>query len=72
MVAIATPLPKTHGEYNMPRRACIDAFTPAELAIRQAKTEVENLGADLLLTQAVIKLAEAQNLVADWLEGKTG
>lgn len=78
------PLPHAHSYHEQgaganwvgpmiwPRRACTDQHTPAEQAIRNASVKVEELGADLLLTHAVMKLQEAQALVADWLEGKVG
>lgn len=70
MTANRAPLSATTPN-GLPRRACLDANHPAELHIRAAIDKVENLGADVLLTQAVTKLAEAQDLVADWLEGQT-
>lgn len=72
MTANTSPLPATHGELDFPRRNCLDASHQAELAIRAAIDAVEALGADPLLTDAVIKLGEAKDRVADWLEGKTG
>jgi hypothetical protein len=72
MTANTNPLPVTHGEFGFPRRSCLDANHQAELAIRAAIDAVEALGADPLLTQAVTKLGEAKDLVAGWLEGKTG
>lgn len=71
MTRIVAPLPKQFGEFNMPRRACLQAYHPAETAIREAMAAVEVLGADPLLTDAVTKLMDAKNLVADWLEGAT-
>jgi hypothetical protein len=71
MTANANPLPSNHGEFNFPRRNCIDANHAAELAIRAAIDAVEGLGADPLLTDAITKLGEAKDRVADWLEGKS-
>ena len=51
-----------------PRRNRIDLNIPAELKIRAAADAVEVLGCDVRLTNAVIKLAEARELVADWAE----
>jgi hypothetical protein len=51
-----------------PRRNRIDLNLPAELKIREAVDAVEGLGADVRLTNAVIKLGEARELVADWAE----
>lgn len=50
------------------RRQRIDLNTPAELAIRKAMEEVEKLPASELLTDAVVKLEEARNLVADFVD----
>lgn len=55
---------------DFPRRNRIDLNKPAELAIRKAMEEVENLGADEKLTDAVVKLDEAFNLVADFIDKK--
>lgn len=71
MTATTNPFP-TVGSLGISRRACIDLHHPAETAIRDAARAVESLGADLLLTWAGMKLFEAQDLVADWLEGKVG
>lgn len=43
-------------------------WTPAEFAIYNAIQEVEKMGADISLTNAVIKLSESQNHVADYLD----
>lgn len=50
------------------RRARIDLSTPAEIAIRNAMREVEKMSADTRLTNAVIKLQEAFNHVADYID----
>jgi hypothetical protein len=55
---------------EIPRRIRIDLMTPAELAIRNAMAEVEKAGADVLLTDAVILLQQAQNKVADFVDQK--
>lgn len=52
-----------------PRRNRMDLNTPAELAIYNAMQEVEKIGADQRLTNAVIALQEAKNLVADFIDG---
>lgn len=54
--------------YNFSRRQRLDKCTPAELAIYKAIEEVEKIGADIKLTDAVIKLNEARNLVADFVD----
>ena len=55
---------------DIPRRHRIDHLIPAELAITSAMNAVEHLGADVLLTEAVILLQEARNKVADFLEAE--
>jgi hypothetical protein len=55
---------------DLPRRIRIDLMTPAELAITNAMHEVEIAGASIELTNAVIKLMEARNLVADHVDNK--
>lgn len=51
-----------------PRRACLDYCKPVELAIDKAMEEVENMPADVRLTEAVIKLWEARDLVSDFID----
>jgi len=55
---------------DFPRRNQLDKCTPAELAIYKAIEEVEKAGADVKLTDAIIKLHEAIELVADFVDGK--
>jgi hypothetical protein len=55
---------------EFPRRSRLDLMTPAEKAIYEAINEVERIGADVKLTNAVIKLQEAKELVADFIDGK--
>ena len=55
---------------DFPRRNQLDKCTPAELAIYKAIEEVEKAGADVKLTDAIIKLQEAIELVADFVDGK--
>ena len=50
------------------RRADILQMGPAELAIRNAVLEVEELGADTRLTDIVVALSEQQSKLADWCE----
>lgn len=52
------------------RRYRIDLHSSAEIAIRTACLEVEKLGADERLTNAVELLQKAQNLVSDVLDEK--
>lgn len=54
--------------FEWPRRSCVDLYTPAEVAISKAMEEVEKLGADVLLTEAVILLGQAKEKVADYVE----
>lgn len=55
---------------QIPRKSRLDLNTPAELAIRNAMAEVEKAGAAVQLTNAIIKLQEALDLVADWEDNK--
>lgn len=50
------------------RRNRLDLCTPAELAIYNAMQEVEKAGADVRLTEAIILLDKARNLIADFIE----
>lgn len=50
------------------RRNRIDLMTPAELAIREAMLRVEEAGADVRLTDAVVLLGEARDAVADFVD----
>jgi hypothetical protein len=54
---------------ELPRRICIDKFTPAEKAIYDALGEVEKVGADTRLTDAVVLLQQAREKVADYIDG---
>jgi len=51
---------------TIPRRLRSDLHTEAEKAIRNAMNEVEKAGADPELTEAIIKLNEAFNHVANY------
>jgi hypothetical protein len=53
---------------DIPRRCRICLATPAELAIRAARDAVESVGADVLLTEAVILLGQALDKVADYVD----
>jgi hypothetical protein len=53
---------------EIPRRIRIDLNEPAELAIRNAVNEVEKMPGDIRLTQAVILLSQARELVADFID----
>jgi hypothetical protein len=53
----------------IPRRIHLERLTPAEHAIRAAILAVEEMGADVRLTKAVILLGEAKDRVADYVDG---
>jgi hypothetical protein len=53
---------------EIPRRIRLDRLTPAELAIRNAMTAVEEAGAHPLLTDAVNLLHQAATKVADYVD----
>jgi len=55
-------------ENDTPRRMRLDLCTPAELAIYNSMQEVEKIGADVKLTEAIILLAKAKDLVADFVD----
>ena len=52
----------------VPRRFHVDMSVPAELAIREAVDKVERMGANVLLTKAVMLLGEAKDLVSDYVD----
>lgn len=54
---------------EIPRRIRLDRNVPAELAIRAAVDAVEQLPADVRLTEAVIMLGNAREWVADFIDG---
>jgi hypothetical protein len=47
----------------------MELMTPAELAILEAKEKVEAMPADVRLTDAQVLLTQAQNKVADFVDG---
>lgn len=53
---------------EIPRRARVDLYVPAELAIRAAMLKVEEMGADVRLTEAVTLLGKAKDAVADFVD----
>lgn len=65
----AIELPKSSA-YGFPRRQCLYLMTPAELAIYNAVQAVEEVGADPLLTDAVVLLQQARDKVADYVDRK--
>lgn len=54
---------------NWPRRAQMNDWTPAERAIYDAAQVVEVMPADERLTEAVVLLSKARDLVADFVDG---
>ncbi len=54
---------------EIPRRARIDRYVPAETAIRAAIEAVEAMPADTRLTDAVVLLGKAKDRVADFVDG---
>lgn len=55
-------------ENGFPRRSRLDLCEAAEKIIYDAIQEVEKLGADVRLTNAVVKLSEAKELVSDFID----
>lgn len=53
---------------TIPRRNQLENLTESEIAIQKAINEVELLGCNSKLTDAVVKLSEAKNLVADFID----
>lgn len=54
---------------EVPRRAQVGLMTAGERAIREAVDEVERMGADVRLTEAVTLLEAAREKVADFVDG---
>jgi len=55
---------------DFPRRNRLEKMVPAEIAIREAMLKVEEMGAHLLLTEAIVLLQEARDAVGDYVDGK--
>ena len=53
---------------KFPRRSCIFLLTPAEKAVFDAVNAVENVGADVRLTDAVVLLQQAREKLADYFD----
>lgn len=53
---------------GIPRRADLSLNTSSELAIYNAMQEVEKVGADIKLTQSIILLQQAKDLVSDYID----
>lgn len=54
---------------KIPRRIDINRYVPAETAIREAILRVEEMPADVRLTEAVVLLGRAKDKVADFVDG---
>lgn len=63
------PMLKNAEGRDAPRRCYLDLMTPAELAIRAACLAVEEMPADVRLTDAVVLLGQAKDAVADFVDG---
>lgn len=55
---------------EIPRRCFIDKNTEAEKAIRNAMAEVEKVGADVKLTEVVVLLEKARNILGDYVDSE--
>lgn len=55
-------------ENDIPRRDRSDLNCDAETMIRSVIMAVERLGADPILTDAIVLLGQARNMVADFVE----
>jgi hypothetical protein len=53
---------------GFPRRNRVDLNTKEELLIRSAIDAVERVGAHPLLTDVVVKLTDARESLADWID----
>lgn len=58
-------------ENTIPRKARLDLNTPAELAIHNAMQEVEKVGSDVKLTEAITHLSKAKDLVGEYVDTPT-
>lgn len=59
-------------ENTIPRRCRLDLNVPAELAIHKAMEEVESMPPDERLTDAIILLNKAKDLVSDFVDDPSG
>lgn len=57
---------------NTTRRVHLNFQVPAETAIFKAMEEIENLGADEKLTDAIMKLSEVRTLISDYIDKRLG
>jgi len=56
---------------DIKRRHRADQWEPSEKLIQDAIWEVEKIGADEKLTEAVILMAKAKELVSDFIDSKS-
>ena len=56
--------------HEFSRRVRLDLNETAEIAIHNAIVEVEKMGADILLTEAINLLSQARDKVADYVDNK--
>lgn len=56
------------GSFKWPRRNCIDQLIPAEKALFDAIQIIDQLPADVRLTEIVTRLSEQRDRLADWCE----
>lgn len=52
------------------RRVDLSLNEPAEIAIYNAMQEVEKVGANVKLTEAILLLSKAKDLVGDYIDSK--
>jgi hypothetical protein len=57
---------------EFPRRAKLYENKPQELLIRDAINEVEKMGAHPMLTDVVILLSQAKEILADYIDFQIG
>lgn len=62
---------KSNVTATFPRRNRLDLNTPAEKAIYNAMQEVEKVGADPKLTNVIVMLVKAKNLLSDFVDDNT-
>lgn len=53
---------------KFPRRSCVYLLSPAEKAVYDAVQAVENVGADVRLTEAIVLLSQARENLADYFD----
>jgi hypothetical protein len=55
---------------TIPRRSRLDLLSTGERAVYDAVQAVEGMGADPLLTDAVVLLQQARDKIADFVDGR--